>query len=69
MSHHHLPAVTWVLDELEGNQKKENHLNTMSKMIGTLVQVKLYTLVTGRLSKKPSKIAKKSPIGGKTGQN
>ena len=36
-------ALTWVLDELERNQKKENHLNTISKMMGTLVQVQLYT--------------------------
>ena len=36
-------ALTWVLDELERNQKKENHLKTISKMMGTLVQVQLYT--------------------------
>ena len=36
-------VVTWVLDELERNQKKENHLKTISKMMGTLVQVQLYT--------------------------
>ena len=36
-------VVTWVLDELERNQKKENHLNIISKMMGTLVQVQLYT--------------------------
>ena len=29
--------------ELERNQKKENHLNKISKMIGTLVHVQLYT--------------------------
>ena len=32
-------ALTWVLDELERNQKKENHLHTISKMMGTLVHV------------------------------
>ena len=36
-------ALTWVLDELERNQKKENHLNTISKMMGTLVHLQLYT--------------------------
>ena len=36
-------ALARVLDELERNQKKENHLNTISKMMGTLVQVQLYT--------------------------
>ena len=30
-------ALARVLDELERNKKKENHLNTISKMIGTLV--------------------------------
>ena len=36
-------VVTWVLDELERNQKKENHLKTIPKMMGTLVQVQLNT--------------------------
>ena len=36
-------ALAWVLDELERNQEKENHLNTISKMMGTLVHVQLYT--------------------------
>ena len=36
-------ALAWVLDELEGNQRKENHLHTIFKMIGTLVHVQLYT--------------------------
>ena len=36
-------ALTLVLDELERNQKKENHLHTISKMMGTLVHVQLYT--------------------------
>ena len=30
-------AVTWVRDELERNPKIENHLNTISKMMGTIV--------------------------------
>ena len=36
-------ALARVLDELERNQKKENHLQTISKMMGTLVHVQLYT--------------------------
>ena len=37
-------AIARVLDELGRNPpKKENHLNTISKMMGTLVQVQLYT--------------------------
>ncbi len=36
-------VLTRVLDELERNQKKENHLNSISKMMGTLVQAQLYT--------------------------
>ena len=36
-------ALAWVLDELERNQEKENHLNTISKMMGTLVHLQLYT--------------------------
>ena len=36
-------ALARVLDELERNQKKENHLHTISKMMGTLVHVQLYT--------------------------
>ena len=36
-------ALARVLDELERNQIKENHLNTISKMMGTLVHFQLYT--------------------------
>ena len=36
-------SLARVLDELERNQKKENHLNTISKIMGTLVHVQLYT--------------------------
>ena len=32
-------ALARFLDELERNQKKENHLNTIYKMMGTLVHV------------------------------
>ena len=47
--HHHRQchqlqtALARVLDEIERNQKKESHLNTISKMMGTLVHVQLYT--------------------------
>ena len=37
-------ALTWVLDELEKNQKKVNHLKTTSKMMGTSVHVQVYML-------------------------
>ena len=41
--HHHHPKLqtdlAQVLDELEGNQKKENHLHTISKIMGTSVHV------------------------------
>ena len=36
-------ALARVLDELERNQKKENHLQTIPKMMGTYVHVQLYT--------------------------
>ena len=36
-------ALTGALDELEGNKKKENHLCTISKVMGTLVQVQMCT--------------------------
>ena len=35
-------ALACVLDKLERNQKKGNHLHTISKMMGTLVHVQLY---------------------------
>ena len=34
-------ALTWVLDELERNQKKENYLHTISKMMGSIVHAQL----------------------------
>ena len=36
-------ALALALDELERNQKKENHLNTISKVMGSLVHVQLKT--------------------------
>ena len=36
-------ALARVLDKLERNHKKENHLHTISKIMGTLVHVQLYT--------------------------
>ena len=41
--HHLQTAPALVLDELERNQKKENHLNKISKMMGTLLHLHLYT--------------------------
>ena len=38
-----LIALARVLDELERDQNKENHLHIISKMMGTLVHVQLYT--------------------------
>ena len=50
--HHHHPklqtALVRVLGELEGNQKKENHPYTITKMMGTIVS-NCTRLVTGRL--------------------
>ena len=36
-------ALARVLDKLERKPKKGNHLHTISKMMGTLVHVQLYT--------------------------
>ena len=43
LSHHYQTALARVPDELERNQKKENRLHTISKMMGTLVLVQLCT--------------------------
>ena len=50
-SHQLQTAVTWVQDELERNQKKENHLNTISNMMGILVHLQLYTRVSQKTQK------------------
>ena len=54
-------GVTWVLDER--NQKKENHLNAISKM-GTHSSAQLYTFISRKLYF-DLKFCQNSPIGGK----
>ena len=51
-------ALARFLDELERNQKKENHLNTISKMMGTLVQVQLYTFSYRKALFRPQTVPK-----------
>ena len=51
-------VVTWVLDELERNQKKENNQNTISRMIGTLVQAQPYTFSYRKAIYRPQKLLK-----------
>ena len=70
-NHHHRQlqtAVARVLDEQERNQKKGNNLNTISKMMGTLVLVQLYTFINRKALFRPQKI-QKSQFGGKNGEN
>ena len=52
-----------VLDEQEDNQKKENHLNTISKIMGTLVQVQLYTYSYGKAVVQPQNVPKSADWG------
>ena len=59
-------AVTWVLDELEGNPKKENHQNTIPKMLGTNVQGQLYTLSSRSAIHRPQKWLKIADWGVRT---
>ena len=51
-------VVTWVLDDLERNPKKENHLNTISKMMGTIAQAQLYTFSSRKALYRPQKLPK-----------
>ena len=51
-------AVARVLDELERNPKKENHKNTLSKMMGTIVQAQLCTLSSWKAIYRPKKLLK-----------
>ena len=51
-------ALAGVLVELERNQKKENHLNTISNMMGTLDQAQLYTFSSRMASNRPQKLQK-----------
>ena len=59
-------ALARFLDELERNQKKENHLNTISKMMGTLVQVQLYTFSYRKALFRPQIMPKIADWGVKT---
>ena len=52
-----------VLDEQEDNQKKENHLNTISKIMGTLVQVQLYTYIYRKAVIQPQNMPKTTDWG------
>ena len=52
-------ALAQVLDELERNQRKENHLNTIFKMMGTLVHVQLYTYNYRKAVIRPQNMQKK----------
>ena len=52
-------ALAWVLDELERNQEKENHLNTLSKMMGTLVNLQLYMFSYRKAVIRPQNMPKK----------
>ena len=65
--HHHHPklqtALALVLDELEGNQKKENHPNTISKMMSTLVHVQLYTFSYRKAVIEPRNLPKTAEWG------
>ena len=66
LSHHYLQtALARVLDELESNQKKENHLNTISKMMGTLllVHVQLYTFSYRKAVIQPQNVPKTADWG------
>ena len=70
-NHHHLnrqchqlqTALAWVLDELEGNQKKENPPNTISKMMGTLVPVQLYMFSYRKAVIRPQNMPKNADWG------
>ena len=59
-------ALARFLDELERNQKKKNHLNTISKMMGTLVQVQLYTFSYRKALFRPQIMPKIADWGVKT---
>ena len=56
-------ALAWVLDELERNQEKENHLNTISKMMGTLVHLQLYTFSYRKAVIRPQNMPKTADWG------
>ena len=56
-------ALAWVLDELERNQEKENHLNTISKMMGTLVYVQLFMFSYRKAVIRPQNMPKTADWG------
>ena len=56
-------ALARVLDELERNQKKENHLNTISKMMGTLVHLQMYTFSYRKAVIQPQNMPKTTDWG------
>merc|ERR1711952_137802 len=58
-------ALARVLDKLERNQKKENHLHTISKMMGTLVHVQLYTFSYRKPVIRPQNMPKTADWGKK----
>ena len=51
-------ALAWKIDELERNQKKENNQNTISRMIGTIVQAQPYTFSYRKAIYRPQKLLK-----------
>ena len=67
--HHHCQchqlqtALARALDELEKNHKKENRLNTTSKMMGTLVHVQLYTFSYRKAASRPQNMPKTADWG------
>ena len=56
-------ALARVLDKLERNQKKESHLHTISKMMGTLVHVQLYTFTYRKPVIRPQNMPKTADWG------
>ena len=59
-------GLAWVLDELEMNQKKENHLNTISKVMGSLVHVQLNTFSYRKAVIRPQNMPKTADCGVKS---
>ena len=56
-------ALAWKIDELERNQKKENNLNMISKMMGTLVHAQLYTFSYRKAVIRPQNMPKTADWG------
>ena len=55
-------ALACVLDELERNQEKENHLNAISKMMG-IVHLQLYTFSYRKAVIRPQNMPKTADWG------